>query len=62
MDTVDQRYRYSPRDFVTTSTRADTVESLAGQETEILSVGPQPESATVTDHHRMRPTWVKKNP
>jgi len=48
MDTVDQMYRYSPRDFVTTSTRADTVESLAGQKTEILSMGPQPESAIVT--------------
>ena len=47
---MDQQYNYSPRDFVTVSTRADTIESLAGQESEIRNVGPEPERATVTLH------------
>jgi len=33
---------------VTVSARADTIESLAGQESEIRNVGPEPERATVT--------------
>ena len=45
---MDQQYNYSPRDFVTVSARADTIESLAGQESEIRNVGPEPERATVT--------------
>ena len=45
---MDQQYNYSPRDFVTVSARADTIEFLAGQESEILNVGPEPERATVT--------------
>ena len=45
---MDQQYNYSPRDFVTVSARADAIEYLAGQESEILNVGPEPERATVT--------------
>jgi len=45
---MDQQYNYSPRDFVMVSARADTIESLAGQESEIRNVGPEPERATVT--------------
>jgi len=33
---------------VTVSARSDTIESLAGQESEIRNVGPEPERATVT--------------
>jgi len=46
---MDQQYNYSPRDFVTVSARADTIEYLAGQESEIRNVGPEPERATVTN-------------
>ena len=43
------------RDFVTASARADSVrESLAGQQSEIHSAGPEPERATVTTGAR---TW-----
>ena len=46
---MDQRYQQSMRDFVTASARADSVrESLAGQQSEIHSAGPEPERATVT--------------
>ena len=45
---MDQQYNYSPRDFVTVSARADTIESLAWQESEILNMGPETERATVT--------------
>jgi len=45
---MDQQYNYSPRDLVTVSARADTIESLAGQESEIRNVGLKPERATVT--------------
>ena len=33
---------------MTVSARADIIESLAGQEFEILNVGPEPERTTVT--------------
>ena len=46
---MDQKYQHSMRDFVTASARADSIrESLAGQQSEIHSAGPEPERATVT--------------
>ena len=46
---MDQKYQHPMRDFVTASARADSVrESLAGQQSEIHSAGPEPERATVT--------------
>ena len=33
---------------MTLSARADTIESVAGQESEIRNVGPEPERPTVT--------------
>ena len=42
---------------MTASARADSVrESLAGQQSEIHSAGPEPERATVTVRHREQPT------
>ena len=54
---MDQKYQHPMRDFVTASARADSVrESLAGQQSEIHSAGPEPERATVTVRHREQPT------
>ena len=52
---MDQKYQHPMRDFVKASARADSVrESLAGQQSEIHSAGPEPERATVTTGAR---TW-----
>jgi len=47
---MDQKYQHSMSGFVTASARADSIrESLAGQQSDIHSAGPEPERATVTE-------------